>query len=519
MVLGIRQPILITGLGLTASVWLLENLNHTLGAWGTVCVLGVGAVGLSNWWLRQKTLQSLDLQPRFVDRATVETALTEVKTVMSQLQQEADETEDSRQKVQPVLETLQSQITQASAEMERDRIRFGVMGGKSVGKTSLFQLLQKEWATSAGHKLNLRDTPGLFDVSATDSGADSAVWQSILECDLILFVVTGDLTEPEFQALSRVAKAQKRILLVFNKQDQYLPSEQQLVVERLRERVKRLLQSEDVVSIAAQPSPIKVRQYQADGSVQERLDQPSPEIVPLTERLNQILLQEGQQLVLASCLSTVREIQSQARSTLNDIRRIKALPVIEKYQWISAATAFASPFPALDVLATAAINAQMVLDLSQLYQQKFSLQQAQTIAGTMASLLLKLGLVELSVQAVTGLLKSNAVTFVAGGAVQGVSAAYLTRLAGLSLVEYFQEQATSSDAATLDAGKLKRLSETLQNLFQQNQRAAFLKTFVQQAVSYLTQANPQPLPASELQPVSAQPPVVLSENQATILST
>lgn len=518
MVAGIRRPILITGLGLTASVWLLENLNHSLGSWGTFCVLGIGVAGVGNWWLRQKSLQGLDFQPGFVDRTTVESALTNVKTVFSQLEQEAKETDGCSQQMQPALDTLQAQIAQVTTEMERDRIRLGVVGGKSVGKTSLFQHLQTEWAVTAGHKLNLRDTPGLFDGSSMSAEAEEAVWQSILECDLVLLLTSGDLTDPEFQTLERLAKAQKRILLVFNKQDQYLPSEQQLVLKRLQERAKGMLSPEDVVAIAAQPSPIKVRQHQADGSVQERLDQPAAAIATLTDRLSQILLQEGQQLVLASCLSAVQQIKTEARSVLNDIRRTKALPMIEKYQWISAATAFASPLPALDVLATAAINAQMVLDLSNLYQQKFSLQQAQTIAGTMASLLLKLGLVELSVQTVTGLLKSNAVTFAAGGAVQGVSAAYLTRLAGLSLVEYFQEQEVGSDAANFDPLKLKRLGETLQHLFQQNQRVAFLKTFVQQAVGYLTQ-NPQSLPASELQSVSAQPVVVLSENEKTVLST
>lgn len=516
MVLGVRQPILITGLGLTASVWLLENLNHSLGSWGTFCVLGVGAAGVGNWWLRQRTLQGLNLQPRFVDRTTVESALTNVKAVISQLEQEAKETAGCSQQMQPALDKLQTQIAQVMTEVERDRVRLGVVGGKSVGKTSLFQQLQTEWAPKAGHKLTLRDTPGLFDGTSI-SAEDEAVWQSILECDLVLLLTSGDLTEPEFQTLERLAKAQKRILLVFNKQDQYLPSEQQLVLKRLQERVQSILLSDDVVAIAAQPSPIKVRQHQADGLVQERLDQPAADMATLTDRLSQILLQEGQQLVLASCLSAVQQIKTEAGSVLNDIRRTKAMPVIEKYQWISAATAFASPVPALDVLATAAINAQMVLDLSNLYQQTFSLQQAQTIAGTMASLLLKLGLVELSVQAVTGMLKSNAVTFAAGGAVQGVSAAYLTRLAGLSLVEYFQEQEASSDAANLDPLKLKRLGETLQNLFQQNQRVAFLKTFVQQAVGYLTQ-SPPPLPTSELQSVSAQPVVVLSENE-TILST
>jgi hypothetical protein len=106
--------------------------------------------------------------------------------------------------------------------------------------------------------------------------------------------------------------------------------------------------------------------------------------------------------------------------------------------------------------------------------------------------MLKLGLVELSTQTIGSLLKGNAFTYVAGGAVQGVSAAYLTRLAGLSLIEYFQEQEVSTNEATGQPFNLDRLGQKLQTVFQQNQRAAFLQGFAQQVVGYLAPKSPQP---------------------------
>ena len=143
----------------------------------------------------------------------------------------------------------------------------------------------------------------------------------------------------------------------------------------------------------------------------------------------------------------------------------------------------------MDLLATAAINAQLVIELGAIYQQKFSLQQAQEVAGTMGSLMLKLGLVELSTKAVSTVLKSNAVTFVAGGVVQGVSAAYLTRLAGYSLIEYFQQQEVEASTTGLN---LDKLGQTLQNVFGQNQQMAFLQGFVKQSVGRLLPQSPQP---------------------------
>jgi hypothetical protein len=87
-------------------------------------------------------------------------------------------------------------------------------------------------------------------------------------------------------------------------------------------------------------------------------------------------------------------------------------------------------------------------------------------------------------------LKSNAVTFVAGGAVQGVSAAYLTRIAGLSLVEYFQQQEVAMNS---EGGlNLDKLRQTLQNVFQQNQQIGLLQSFVKQGVGRLLPEAQQP---------------------------
>jgi hypothetical protein len=228
---------------------------------------------------------------------------------------------------------------------------------------------------------------------------------------------------------------------------------------------------------------VKVRKHEADGSVQEWMEQPAPDIQQLTQQFGEILAQQKQRLVWLTTIRKAWLLKAEAKNSLNGIRCDRATPIIEQYQWIAAAAAFANPVPALDILATAAINAQMVMDLGKIYQQKFSLEQAQTVAGTMGSLMLKLGLVELSTKAIGTVLKSNAVTFVAGGLVQGVSAAYLTRVAGLSLVEYLQQQEIAVDSGT--NLNLEKLRETLQKVFGQNQQISFLQGFVKQGVKRL----------------------------------
>ena len=481
MAVKLRRPILVCGVGLSFSLWLLQSLHHSVVQLGEFGIWSALAVGAGLWLFQQGAAQNaqLPLQNAPLDRATVEKAIAQAEGVVSQLEAEAENCE--------LLAQLRERVAQIRADCDRQRIQVAVTGGKSVGKTKLIQVLST-WVPQIQQTICWQETPALF--TETDAGlkAETAAHEVALASDLVLFVTNGDLTDSEFQILQHLATAHlTRLVLVFNKQDQYVPEERSTVLVSLS-RMQEML-GVDVVSIAACPNPVKVRQHQADGSVKEWMEQPAPDTKQLTQQLTQILLQSGQQLVWATTNRLAVALKAEAKSVLNGVRRDRALPVIEQYQWIAATAAFANPVPVLDLLATAAINAQLVMELGGIYQQKFSLQQAQAVAGTMGSLMLKLGLVELSTKTVSTVLKSNAITFVAGGVVQGVSAAYLTRLAGLSLIEYFQQQ----EAATnIDKLNLDKLGQTLQKVFQQNQQIAFLQGFVKHGVSSLLPKSPQP---------------------------
>lgn len=475
-----RRPLIYGGVGVALLALGFDGLNQTLGDWLPAIVLGSGIA-----WAVMKFQAIQPLQPKAapVTLTTVKTAITEAESVINQLAFEVTDLSCDGSAQQ--LSDLRSQINQVTKELQRDDIRLVAIGGKSVGKTTLTGLLERNWASQVSQKLTLKDTPELF--AATEGGiiAERDAWQLTRSSDLVLFVTNGDLTATELQAIERITTAQKRLILLFNKQDQYRPEDQQIILMQLRQRVQKLLPPQDVIAIATNPTEVKVRQLLADGMTREWLEKPKPQISPLIERLNQILMQEGQQLILASSLSNLKEVKVEAKTALNQVWRDRAMPIVEQAQWIVAGTAFANPFPALDLLATAAINAQMVMDLSKLYQRKFSLDQAKTIAATIAGLMLKLGLVEVSTQAIAGILKTNAVTYIAGGLIQGVSGAYLTRLAGLTLIEYFEGEASSEI-------KRDRLQQILQTVFEQNRRLPFMQMFVKQALDKL---KPTSLPA------------------------
>ncbi len=476
------RPWVIGGLGLAGSIWLLDGITDFLGDWLPAIVIGSGLTWV---YLKSQTtpkvVQPLSTKPLTVE--TVKGAVAEAEGVVNQLEKavEAQSIDGSDQN----LVKLRLQIHNLLNNIDRDEIRLAVMGGKGVGKTSLTKLLQQNWIGAVSQQLHLEDTPALFTVIGDAGKLEVQAWQHARAADLVMFLTDGDLTDSQMAVLQKLTATHRRTVLVFNKQDQYLPQEQTEIIAKLRDRVAAIIRPEDVIAIATQPRAIKVRQHQANGSVKEWLEEPGPNIAGLSDRLTEILLKEGQKLVLASSLGNAEALKAAAHTQLNALRRDQAMPLIERAQWLVAGTAFANPFPALDLLATAAINGQLVLDLSKLYQKPMTAAQAQVIAKALASLMLKLGIVEVSTQAIAAMLKTNAITYAAGGLAQGVSGAYFSRMAGLTLIEYFESTANPQRV------KSDQLNRILQSVFQRNQRTAVVQLFVRQVIDRLTAETPK----------------------------
>lgn len=467
MTFKVNKPILVAGIGISFLLWIGESLQEKflqLGEWG---LLGAMTLGTGFWWW-QRQKQALPtvvlLSPLTLEM--VKDAIAQTKKVINYFQEEAPNQDIS---------DLNEQLDQVSQTFERQILSIAVVGGKNTGKTTLKQLLVQENLTK---QLNWIDTQPLF--TETEN--------SPIKADLLLFLTNGDLTDSQWQYLQERNRNYQRSLLIFNKQDHYSQEERALILQALRQRVQSIIPTNDIISISAAPRDIMVRQHRDDGTIQEWKETQSPSMEHLQERLQQILKQDRQGLVWGSIWRDASEIKQQAKERLNRVRRDHSLPIIEKYQWIAAATAFANPVAALDLLATAAISSQMVVDLSGIYQQKFSLSQGQAASGTIGKLMMQLGLVELSTHAIAGLLKSNVITYVAGGATQGISAAYLTRLAGLSLIEYFQIQEINSESQ--NGINFEQFSQKLKQVFENNQRMALLQNFVKQTVPHLSTLSP-----------------------------
>ncbi|MGK7883033.1 MAG: YcjF family protein [Crocosphaera sp.] len=455
----VKKPILVAGLGISFLLWLGESLHEqaiAMGEWG---VLSLMAVGTGVWWWQKKQPQKpvyKTLSPLTITE--VNQAISEGQKILKIVKQE-----DSNYNLSE-LETRWKDLPQ---KLNNQSVSLGIISNSNTEKNSLKQLLQHE---------KIADNFQYLDAENSEN-----VKQKL---DLIVFLINTDLTESQWQMIQKCHQNHQRCLISLNQSEKYNSEEQEIILQEIKQRVKTIIQSDDIIGINTSPKIIKVRQYKEDKSYQEWNETQPSNILDLTTRLNSILNQEREQLILGKVWREAQEIKQQLKVILNKIRRDRAVPMMEKYQWIAAAAAFANPVSSLDLLATAAINAQMIVDLSNIYQQKFTLSQGQTIAATIGKLMIKLGLVELSTHAISSLLKSNAITYVAGGATQGISAAYLTRVAGLSLVEYFQEQEINPNQnQSLD---IEKLSTKIKQVFEQTKRTEILQGFVKQTIPQLS---------------------------------
>ncbi|PSN17310.1 GTP-binding protein, partial [filamentous cyanobacterium CCP5] len=273
----------------------------------------------------------------------------------------------------------------------------------------------------------------------------------------------------EYAVVRSLLAMGKRLLLVFNKADRYPTADLQIILNNLRQRLKDLAPA-DVLAIAASPQPVSL----ADG---QQL-RPDPDILSLLERLAEVLRQEGDTLIADTLLLQSEQLSQTAQNLIDQQRQRQAEAIVERYQWIGAGVIALSP-PGIDLLATAAINAQMVVELSRIYQSPVSLEEGKRLAVSLAKTLTGLGIVKGSLELLAWGLQTNLATVVAGRALQGVSGAYLTHIAGKSFIEYFRRSQDWGDGGMV---------AVVQEQFQLKQRQTFIQAFVKQAI-----AESQPL--------------------------
>jgi hypothetical protein len=412
-------------------------------------------------------------------------------------------------------QTLSEQVRRITNNLQKNHFQIVVFGTGAAGKTSLINALlgakvgktsaeigtsdRQEYSyqgitaslvgiTSANlakeskikRQVSLLDTSGLQEMGALGQQREREAIQLAEAADLLIFVTAGDLTSSEYRELVNLARLGKRVILAFNKTDLYLPSDRARIICKLKDSTCEFLAESDIVAISAQPSPIKVRQYadaMSSETLQEWWENVPPDVSQLRERIEAILSNEWEELLIHNTKLQIEGLSLEVNTSINAERRQDAKVVIERYQIIAATTVFANPIPALDLLAGAAINTQMLIDLGKIYECPISFKQAQQFAMTIAKQLVQLGCVEIATSAIASFLKVNVLTYAIGGSLQAATAAYLTHIGGHSFLTYLEQNPLSAIDSSKSVNNLVILQKISQKTFQALQSDRFVMDF------------------------------------------
>ena len=136
---------------------------------------------------------------------------------------------------------------------------------------------------------------------------------------------------------------------------------------------------------------------------------------------------------LRRCLEA---LHAQWQGELEALRRQHWQRLLQRTQWTVAAGVVVAPLPSLDLLVLAAANGLMLQEMARLWECPWGLDQLQAAAAELARAALTLGVVEWSSQSLAALVKLHGATWLVGGALQALSAAYLTRVVGRAMADY-----------------------------------------------------------------------------------
>jgi GTPase len=390
----------------------------------------------------------------------------QAETALRELVAKLDLTPEERQGLEPSIAGLNAMLD----KLEQSVIHIAAFGMVGRGKSSLLNALLgqpifeagaihgvtksyhvADWVVTREHfrdpdhpilraalpamgasQIQLIDTPGIDEVGGElrETLAKEVAEQS----DLLLFIVSGDITKVEYQALSALREIGKPMLLVFNKVDQYPEADRDSIYRTIRDnRVKELLSPDDIVMAAASPLVPEATRL-ADGRINVKMTVGEPQVEELKLKILEVLHREGKSLVALNSMLYADEIHERLVQRKMEIRDQSANRVIWNGTITKAVAVAVNPVTVLDILSSAAVDVSMILALSKLYG------------------------IEMTQQGALGLLKNVAMTMggiTAGELLAGLGLSSLKGLlglaapatGGLSLVPYVSVALTQAGVA------------------------------------------------------------------------
>jgi small GTP-binding protein len=355
---------------------------------------------------------------------------------------------------------IRERYDELSCKLESQTFEIVAFGTVSSGKSSLLNTLagrevfrtdaragttitRNEIAWSEFDKVLLVDTPGLSEIHGAER--EFLARRAARDADIVLFVLDGPLKDPELQILTLLVQMKKRVLIALNKADWFTNADLPLLLQQITEQVKGLVPDEDVVAIrAASATRTRVR-ILPDGTETEESITIEPDITALAERMRAVIAHDARGILLANLLLRSRGLVEDAKELVQASLDQRAAALVSTYMWQAGSIAALSPFPVVDVAAGLTISSKMVVDLARVYHQNLTVETALRLIRELSKTVLATLGATAATPAVATVIASVLKTVpgvgtLAGGALQGLTQAFVTRWIGRVFIAYFRNE-------------------------------------------------------------------------------
>jgi small GTP-binding protein len=360
--------------------------------------------------------------------------------------------------VREELEHEYRKVRQMLDKLENDEIHIAVYGRVSVGKSALLNALLGEtrfstsplhgmtrqvamgnWREYAAGNILMIDTPGINEV---DGEAREQLAADVAQrADIVLFVVDGDMTGTELEALRRLKTLGMPLLVVLNKADRYSHEQLEQIRESLARHLEGLVGKSDIVTASAEPARQLLIRVDEEGRETETSRQPAPDVESVRNRLWSILENEGKSLAAVNASLFAGHLSDEVAARILDAKRHLGNQLIRTYCLAKGIAVAINPVPVADLVAAAVVDVSMIVHLSKIYGLPINKGEARGLLKTIgAQMVLLMGSVW-AVHVLSSALKlgTAGLSAVVTGSAQGALAYYSTWVVGQAAERYLAQ--------------------------------------------------------------------------------
>ena len=275
-------------------------------------------------------------------------------------------------------------------------VRVGVYGKAGVGKSSILNTLLNEdyfktdIVNGSTEEIELKDLslekgliktiefidfPG-FDIYTITNKYKNKI--NIINLDLILFIVSGDLNRVELSELNYLLNNGKKIIIILNKVDIWNNEERHTILNNIKDKLPK-----DFII------PIIINSNKESNSLR------------FNESLNDYFMKTihsfGHSIIIYNTLQIASKLASIIKEKRLSKRRKEAQKIIGKFATLKASSVALNPLLFLDIASSFALDTALIHELSKVYGLKIRKNSAKKLIKTISINNISLGAAQICV--------------------------------------------------------------------------------------------------------------------------